>query len=69
MPEFVITGVRPLGAVVKDSVPCSTSRVMLLRLLSASATESSLVPAKSIAVLTAVVTEVVLVELMGVPLK
>ena len=58
-----------LGAKVKESVPCSTVSVIDERLDSLSVTDNSLVPVKSTAVLIAVLTDVVLVELMAVALK
>ena len=68
VPLFALKVTLP-GVDVNDSVPCSTVRVMDARLVSASATERSRVPVKSMAVLTAVVNVVEPVELIAVPLS
>ena len=68
LPELALS-VTEAGTEVNDSVPCSTSSVMVLRLVSASPTDSSLLPVKSMAVLTAVLTEVDVVALIVTPLN
>ena len=59
--------VTPLGSEVNDRVPFSTARMIEVKLVSLSATNKSLLPVKSMAVLTAVTIDVVAVELMAVP--
>ena len=63
-----------VGGVVNDNVPCSTTSVMVDKFVSASLTDNNFVPVKSkedgdADVLAVAVIDVLLVELMGVPLK
>ena len=61
--------VTTLGVEVNDKVPCSTSKVMVLKFESTSVTESNFEPVKSRAVFAAVVTEVDALELIAEPLN